>query len=82
MSLRDVVKVKKFADNIHFMRMFYLKSSRDTSKLDVVDCVLAIMMFEMTRAIKNQTLVSKDKLPYKITHLFSTLKAAKCSTRE
>ncbi len=29
MSLADVVKVKKLADSINFMRLFYLKNSDD-----------------------------------------------------
>ena len=29
MTLADIVKVKKLADNINFMRLFYLKSTHE-----------------------------------------------------
>lgn len=79
MSLSDVVKVKKLADNINFVRLYFLKSNqtyvsqgasergKEASKsgLDVVDCVLAIFLFELTRAFRSSvnghnTIYSKD----------------------
>ena len=74
MSLSDVVKVKKLADNINFMRLFFLKnnqtylSQKQEAKktgLDVIDCVLAIFLFELTRAFRSSvdgqnTIYSKD----------------------
>lgn len=67
MSLADVVKVKKLADNINFMRLFFFKSNetylmqKNTEKvaeskkqgLDVIDCVIAIFLFELTRAFRS-----------------------------
>jgi len=66
MSLSDVVRVKKLADNINFLRLFFLKNNlayvknrqdeRDPDKkiegLEVVDCVIAIFLFELTRAFR------------------------------
>lgn len=95
MSLADVVKVKKLADNINFMRLFFLKSNeaymaerQDSAGesvrqgLDVIDCVLAIFLFELTRAFRSSvngqnTIYSKDQFVYKILHFFSTLRLAK-----
>jgi hypothetical protein len=59
MSLADVLRVKKLADNISFLRLFFLKASRDRvvsgTKLEIVDCVLAIFLFELTRAFRSST---------------------------
>ena len=96
MSLADVVKVKKLADNINFMRLFFLKSNQTymglrqesdictvkSSGLDVIDCVIAIFLFELTRAFRSSvngsnTIYSKDQFVYKILHFFSTLRLAK-----
>ena len=99
MSLADVVKVKKLADNINFMRLFFLKSNeayllerQDEGEgaaseakrqgLDVIDCVVAIFLFELTRAFRSSvngqnTIYSKDQFVYKILHFFSTLRLAK-----
>jgi len=90
MSLSDVVKVKKLADNINFMRLFFLKSNQTYTEqhrsqrkgLEVIDCVLAIFLFELTRAFRSSvngqnTIYSKDQFVYKILHFFSTLRLAK-----
>lgn len=95
MSLADVVKVKKLADNINFMRLFFLKSNstyissrqessddKRVSGLEVIDCVMAIFLFELTRAFRSSvngqnTIYSKDQFVYKILHFFSTLRLAK-----
>ena len=91
MSLSDVVKVKKLADNINFMRLFFLKnnqtylSQKQAAKkigLDVIDCVLAIFLFELTRAFRSSvdgqnTIYSKDQFVFKILHFFSTLRLSK-----
>ena len=66
MSLSDVVKVKKLADNINFFRLFYLKNNQSylsqrcagspgKSNLEIIDCVLAIFFFELTRAFRAST---------------------------
>ena len=93
MSLSDVVKVKKLADNINFLRLFFLKNNQShlsqrresdpgKSNLEVIDCVLAIFLFELTRAFRASTggqsaIYSKDQFTYKILHFFSTLRLAK-----
>jgi hypothetical protein len=81
-TLADVVKIKKLADNINFMRLFFLKSSDEQvnqlkversltdqasraffnlNGLEIVDCVLAIFIFELYRLFRSgRSLVSKD----------------------
>lgn len=63
MSLSDVVRVKKIADDINFMRMFYLKSAQDHldssscgnrfDGLEIIDSLLSIFLFEISRVTKN-----------------------------
>jgi hypothetical protein len=68
MSLSDVIKVKKMADNISFFRLFFLKNQRTyinmrnlaesnveskENKLDLIDGVLAIYLFELTRITRS-----------------------------
>ena len=76
MSLADVVRVKKIADSINFMRLFYLKSSSEQLEqiklergfstdekegLEIIDCVMAIFFFEITRLFRQgKSLYSKD----------------------
>jgi len=48
----------------------------------VVDCVLAIFLFELTRAFRSSvngqnTIYSKDQFVFKILHFFSTLRLSK-----
>ena len=65
MTLADVVRVKQMADSISFMRLFFLKNQSDqisfrkgddtstyASKTELIDCVMAIYMFEITRAVR------------------------------
>jgi len=74
MSLPDVMRVKRIADNINFMRVFYLKSNKQVeSSLEIIDCIMAIFLFEMTRTTKCGSLVNKDQLQYKILHFFTSL---------
>jgi hypothetical protein len=86
MSLADVLRVKKMADNINFLRLFFLKASPNTEqgvpRLEIIDCVLAIFFFELTRAFKTSSngssaIYSKDQFTFKILHFFSTLRLAK-----
>ena len=94
MSLSDVVRVKKLADNINFMRLFFLKSNwsfngkpQNSDKkrgagIEIIDCVLAIFLFELTRAFRSSvngqnTIYSKDQFVFKILHFFSSLRLAK-----
>lgn len=97
MTLSDVLKVKKIADNINFMRHFFLKStsnyllrrkvnfsqgkqeSTQICSLEIIDCVVAIFLFELTRTFKlghSDYLYSKDQFQFKILHFFSTLRRA------
>jgi len=84
MSLSDVLRVKKLADNISFLRLFFLKTShsKERAGLEVIDCILAIFLFELTRAFKASNdgysaINSKDQFTFKILHFFSTLRLAK-----
>lgn len=88
MSLGDVLRVKKMADNIAFLRLFFLKSNAGIGKeksstgLEIIDCVLAIFLFELTRAFRASVdgasaIYSKDQFTFKILHFFSTLRLAK-----
>ena len=90
MSLSDVLRVKKLADNISFLRMFFLKSSANYVKdkvdnphgLEIIDCVLSIFLFELTRAFRSSTngnpaIYSKEQFTFKILHFFSTLRLSK-----
>jgi len=73
MTLTDVVKVKKLADNISFMRLFFLKNQKaylnlrqsdmnQEIKLELIDCVLAIFLFEITRSHRTgRHIYSKDQ---------------------
>lgn len=90
MTLTDVVKVKKLADNISFMRLFFLKNQRaylnlrqsdqhQDMKLELIDCVLAIYLFEITRSHRTgRHLYSKDQFQYQVLHFFTNLKACQC----
>lgn len=70
MSLADVLSVKKLADSINFMRLFFLKNNEqhimnriENKKVgtDIVDCVMAIFLFELTRVFRSGCSVySKD----------------------
>ena len=66
MSLSDVVKVKKLADNINFLRLYFLCNNQSylaqkregepgKSNLEVIDCVMAIFFYELTRAFRAST---------------------------
>ncbi len=83
MSLNDVLRVKRIADNISFVRLFFLKSTSAYNKarigskdsgLELVDCIVAIFLFEITRATRTNSFVDKENLNYKILHFFHTLK--------
>jgi hypothetical protein len=46
------------------------------SSLEIIDCVLAIFLFEITRATKS-CIASKDSFDFKILNFMSTLKLSK-----
>ena len=71
MTLQDVLRVKRLADNIHFLRLYYLKSNET---LDVIDCIMAIFLFELSRVAKQGSLVTKDQIQFKILDFFTNLK--------
>jgi hypothetical protein len=65
MSLADVLRVKKLADNISFLRLFFLKTNKERTGLEIIDCVLAVFLFELTRAFRSSvdgvsSIYSKD----------------------
>ena len=83
MSLPDVMRVKRMADNINFMRVYYLKSSKQVeTSLEIIDCIMAIFLFEMTRTTKCGLLVNRDQLQYKILHFFSSLTPVKSTQQK
>jgi hypothetical protein len=68
-----VVKIKKLADNVNFLRLYFLKSADDQVNanpesayftrggLEIVDCVMAIFLFEIFRLFRSgRSLYSKD----------------------
>ncbi len=86
MSLNDVLKVKRLADNINFLRLYFLESQdkyikmRNEGKdpgIEIVDCILAIFLFEITRATRSNSIYTREQLSYKVLHFFQTLKVAK-----
>lgn len=64
MTLTDVIKVKKMAENVSFMRLFFLKNQSEHisfraenqelsgNKIELIDCVMAIYLFEITRIVR------------------------------
>jgi len=38
--------------------------------LDIIDCIVSIFMFEITRATRTDSISNKDQLSYKVLHLF------------
>ena len=46
------------------------------SSLEIIDCVLAIFLFEITRATKS-CILTKDSFEFKVLNFMSTLKLAK-----
>ena len=62
------------ADDLNFMRSYFLKNpqhriaihqKQQGAGVELVDCVVAIMMFEITRVVKTgKTLYRKDQLQY------------------
>ena len=55
MSLADVLRVKKLADNISFLSLFFLKTGSSKDGVEIIDCVLSIFLFELTRAFRSST---------------------------
>jgi len=67
MSLTDLLKVKRLANNLNFMRLYFLKSSKtyssskeSTTTLEIIDAILAIFLFEITRATRTSSIYSRD----------------------
>jgi CO dehydrogenase nickel-insertion accessory protein CooC1 len=90
MTLADVVRVKRMADDINFMRLFYLKNpaehierrsleqSNSDSSLELIDCVMAIYLFEISRAVRTgKHLYRKDQFQYQVLHFLTNLKSCK-----
>lgn len=88
MSLADMLKLKSLANNIAFMRLFFLKpqspsGNLGTSSLEIIDCVLAIFLFELTRVVRTgRTLYRRDQIQFQILHFFSNLKACRVKHRQ
>ena len=86
MSLADMLKLKQLANDFAFMRLFFLKPQTpvrnlEKSSLEIIDCVLAIFLFELTRVVRTgRTLYRRDQLQFQILHFFSNLKA--CRVKE
>jgi len=74
MSLRDLLKIRKVADNLNFTRLFYLKSTSEQLSeygVDLIDCVLAIFLFELTRVYSSGIPVcNKEQFHYKLMRFF------------
>ena len=47
------------------------------SGIEIIDCILSIFLFEVTRATRSDAIYSKEQLSYKVLHFFQTLKTAK-----
>lgn len=69
MTLNDMLKVKRLADNINFLRLYFLESQdkyvrmRNCGKdsgLEIIDCILSIFLFEVTRATRSDAIYSRD----------------------
>lgn len=59
MTLSDLVKVKSLAEHMSFLRLYFLNNSQshlkqrqEDSQLELIDCVLAIFLFEISRVVK------------------------------
>ena len=53
-------------------------SSKHGGGLEIIDCVLSIFFFEITRLFRqNRALYSKDQIQFKILYFFSRLKLSK-----
>jgi hypothetical protein len=83
MDLRDLLTVKKIADSIGFMRLFFLKNLKTSlkegqQKHELIDAVLSVMLFELKRVARDSRLLtSKDQLQFKILKYFSLMRLTK-----
>ena len=74
MSLSDMLRLKMLANNVGFLRHFFLEpdsdlfassSTAETSNysLEIIDCVMAIFLFELSRVTKTgKTLYRRDQI--------------------
>lgn len=69
MTLSDILKVKRLADNINFLRLYFLESPDKfvrmrnegmDSGVEIIDCILAIFLFEITRATRSDSIYSRE----------------------
>lgn len=88
MTLTDMAKLKELANNISFMRLFFLKKQQSratlqnpetaSTNLEIIDCVLAIFLFELTRVVRTgRALFRRDQFQFQVLHFFCNLKACK-----
>ena len=104
MTLRDLVRVKKLADSLNFLRLFFLKNEDQHINeiklernllsqqhpslqgntnlkyhgLEIIDSVLAIFFFELTRLFRSGKIPDSPKqLQFRIFYFFSRLKLCK-----
>ena len=87
MTLSDLVKVKSLAEHISFLRLYFLNNSqshlnqrKDDTQLDLIECVLAIFLFEISRVVKTgKHLFKREQFQYQVLHLFTNLRTCKLS---
>jgi hypothetical protein len=69
MTLNDILKVKRLADNINFLRLYFLESPDKFARIrnkgmesgiEIIDCILSIFLFEVTRATRSDAIYSKE----------------------
>ena len=78
-TLNDILKVKRLADNINFLRLYFLESPDKyvrmrnegmDSGIEIIDCILSIFLFEITRATRSDAIFSKEQLSFKVLKFF------------
>ena len=78
-TLNDILKVKRLADNINFLRLYFLESPDKyvrmrsegmDSGIEIIDCILSIFLFEITRATRSDAIYSQEQLSYKVLKFF------------
>lgn len=92
MTLTDMSRLKQLADDMSFMRLFFLKGQPNAfdgdrsgadgpasgNSLELIDCILGIFLFELTRVVRTgRTLFRRDQFQFQVLHFFSHLKACK-----
>lgn len=90
MTLSDLIKVKSLAEHMSFLRLYFLNNSQshlkqrqEDSQLELIDCVLAIFLFEISRVVKTgKHLFKREQFQYQVLHLFTNLKTCKLSDKQ